>query len=226
VKVIDCDQYTPEWWNARRGVPTASEFARIVTPAKGDYSKQAEGYICQLIADLYDPFYGQQEDYVSAAMKNGTMMEPEARFFYEMKRNVEVAQVGFCLSDCGRFGCSPDALVGDDGGLELKSPQASTQVAYLLAGGGLPDTYKPQVHGSMVVTGRRWWDFMSYHRQHKPVLVRVEWDDYTDRVAQSLDRFAGELDEAKKLIAAMRDDASASTAAARAAANEDAMLTL
>lgn len=186
--VYDCPQYSDEWWALRRGVPTASEFGCIITPAKGELSKQAETYACRLIADKYDAFYGRPEEYVSAAMKNGSIMEPEARRFYEFERDVDVRQVGFCLTDDGRFGCSPDGLVGDDGGLELKTPQPHTHVKYLLDG-VLPLDYRPQVHGAMAVTGRDWWDFMSYSAGLPKLLVRVERDDYTKRLQDALEEF-------------------------------------
>lgn len=193
MKTIDCQQYSREWWEARRGIATASAFDRIATPAKGDYSTQAEGYACQLIADRFDRWYGCTEDYVSAAMKNGTIMEPEARNFYELKRDYDVVQVGFCLADDGRLGCSPDGLVGDHGGLELKSPTLSTHVKYLYDG-VLPTKYKPQVHGCLIVTGRAWWDFMSYAPGLPPLLVRVEPDEYTQRLRDTLAQFLADYD--------------------------------
>jgi hypothetical protein len=198
----DFPQYSPEWWDARCGVPTASEFSRIVTPAKGDYSKGAEGYIAELIAEQADPHYGEVETYVSAAMRNGTMMEPEARRFYEFERGADVEEVGFCLTDDGRFGCSPDGLVGDDGGLELKSPEHKTHVKYLLSG-EVPTEYKPQVHAQLIITGREWCDFMSYARGLPPLLVRVEPDDYTAKVRAAMDTFWGEYQEALGKIRAL-----------------------
>jgi hypothetical protein len=140
MRVIDCEQYSPEYWQLRRGVPTASEFGCLLTPAKLQYAAGAVSYIHRLIADRFDPTYGLVEDYATAAMKNGKLIEPEARRMYEFDRGIDIQQVGFCITDDGRFGCSPDALVGEDGGLELKTPIASTHVKYLLDG-GLPPEY-------------------------------------------------------------------------------------
>ena len=202
MKTYDFAQYSPPWWTVRRGVPTASVFDKIITPVKGELSRSAVDYAHQLIADQYDPDYGVIEDYVSAAMKNGTMMEPEARRFYAFERGYDVQQVGFCTTDDGRFGCSPDGLVGDDGGLELKSPAPKTQVAYLLDG-VLPTDYKPQVHGALIITGRKWWDFMSYVPGFPPLLVRVEPDDYTEKVRKALGDFwplyQAMLDEVRRM---------------------------
>lgn len=184
----DMPQYTPEWFAVRRGVPTCSNFSKIITPAKGEMSKSAIGYAFELVAQAVDPAYGAQDDYVSAAMKNGTIMEPEARRFYEFDADATVEPVGFCLTDDGRFGGSPDGLVGADGCLELKSPEPKTQVAYLYRG-GLPDEYKPQVHGHIIITGRKWCDFVSYARGLPPLRVRVEPNEYTDALRACLDEF-------------------------------------
>lgn len=198
----DFDQYSMQWWSVRRGVPTSSCFDRIVTPAKGELSKQADGYIHQLIADQYDPEYGVVDDYVTAAMRNGTIMEPEARNYYAFERGMDVEQVGFCMDDDGRFGCSPDGMVGDDGLLELKCPQPHTQVAYLLAN-QLPQAYKPQVHGQLVVTGRKWVDFMSYSPGFPILLIRVEPDEYTDKLRVALDEFWQKYQESLEKVTAM-----------------------
>lgn len=198
----DFPQYSPEWWDVRRGVPTASNFGRIMTPATRKPSSQAAGYICQLIAEQADPHYADVDSYVSAAMKNGTMMEPEARAFYTFERDADVTEVGFCLTDDGRFGASPDGLVGDDGTLELKSPMHKTHVEYLLAG-VVPPAYLPQVHGQIIVTGRAWCDFMSYARGLPPLLIRVERDDYTADLEAALDVFWREYQTALEKIEAL-----------------------
>lgn len=206
MQVIECRQYDAKWWEVRRGIPTASEFSNILTPSKGELSKQAEAYACRLIADRFDTFYGHTDEYVSAAMKNGSLMEPEARRYYEFDRDTEVEQVGFVLTDDGRFGCSPDSLVGAEGGLELKSPAPHTHVRYLLDD-CLPLEHKCQVHGCMIVTGRDWWDFMSYVPGFPKLLLRVERDDFTDKLAKALDDFDMLYRDLYQRIVAGREEA-------------------
>ena len=184
----------------RRGIPTASEFSRIITPAKGELAAACEEYINQLIGDIYDPTYGQHDDYVSAAMKSGTDGEPAARAEYAMLRDCVVQQVGFITTDDGKFGCSPDSLVNGEGGLELKCPLPKTQVKYLRAG-ILPPEYKPQVHGCLWITGRSWWDFLSYCPGLPPFMLRVTPDDYTKRLGDVLIQFRKLYDDASKIIA-------------------------
>lgn len=191
-----------QWIASRRGVPTASCFDKIVTPARGEPSKQADAYICELIAEQFDPEYGVMEDYQSAAMRMGLLLEPEARRWYEFERGIDVRTTGLCLTDDRRFGASPDALCGDDGSLELKCPNPSTHVRYLIEG-KLPDQYKPQVHGQLIVTGRKWVDFMAYSPGFPPLLIRVEPDDYTEKVRKALDDFWPRYQEALEKVRAM-----------------------
>ena len=200
MKTFMCAQYSPEWWTIRRGVPTASEFDRIMTPKKRTYSAGAGGYIAQLIADtacLNPNFFTDRPQ--SRAMADGINNEPEARRYYELIAEHHVQQVGFCLTDDGRFGCSPDGLVGDDGGLELKCPQLNTQAKYLVKG-ELPLEYMCQVHGQLIVTGRKWWDFLSYAPGLAPLLVRVEPNDFTDLLRVHLERFWTQYQETKAKI--------------------------
>lgn len=191
VQVFDCLQYSPEWWLIRRGIPTASNFGKILTPAKGDLSKSADDYIAELIADraqLHAPITTDHP--LSRDMANGLNMEPEARNWFALEADVEVKQVGFCLTADGRFGCSPDGLIGEDGGLELKCPSLKTQVKYLLDG-ELPNEYRAQVHGSLIVTGRAWWEFVSYAPGLPPFRVRVFPDAYTAKLRDGLEAFHG-----------------------------------
>ena len=173
MRVIACEQGSDEWVRARLAVPSASMFAKIVT-TKGAWSTQADSYINQLIAeDLTGeptPFYQNEH------MARGTELEPEARAAFEFLTDQTVTEVGFCLHDTLRAGCSPDGLIGEKGGLEIKCPAAATHVSYL-RDEKLPSKYYQQVMGCLWITGREWWDFMSYHPDMKPLIVRVERDE-------------------------------------------------
>lgn len=203
-KIIECAQGTPDWWMAKRGIPSASNFDRIMTPKTRKFSAQAEAYAYELIADVV--LAGAPvdvESYTSRDMQNGIDLEPEARGYYAFTNGVQIRQVGFCISDCGRWGCSPDGLIGDDGGLELKCPKISTHLGYLI-GGELPSEYKCQVHGSLIVTGRHWWDFESYAIGLSPFLIRTEPDDFTADLRKALEQFselyAALMEKAKPFI--------------------------
>lgn len=128
MKIIDCVQGTDEWMKHRVGVPSASRFSEIITNG-GDPSKSRTKYMYQLAGET---LCGEKEPtYQSRAMLNGIEREEEAREFYEFLYDVEVQQVGFCLSDDG-YGCSPDGLIGEDEGQEIKCPNLATHVEYLV----------------------------------------------------------------------------------------------
>lgn len=172
--------------------PTASNFSRIIQAVKEQYSSAATKYIAELVADTihYDP-KAMTEKPMNPAMRHGIETEREARAKYELDTGHDVRQVGFVVSGCGRFGCSPDGLIGEDGLLELKCPQPATHVEYLMER-VLPNEYKAQVHGQLLVTGRKWVDFMSYAAMYPPFVIRVVPDAFTMKLRRLLERFAAD----------------------------------
>jgi hypothetical protein len=62
--------------------------------------------------------------------------------------------------------------------------------------------YKPQVHWSLVVTGREWWDFMSYSPGLPPFRCRVVPDDYTKRLRDAMEKFWDEFQVIKAKVEA------------------------
>lgn len=191
MKIHECEQGTEAWYAVRRGIPTASGFKNIFTGG-GKPSNTAEAYMYQLIAELGERFAGDDEQpqgrYESPAMKKGKYKESQARGWYALDTGLEVRQVGFVTTDGGEFGCSPDALVGANGGLEIKCPEAKKHVEYLHKG-VLPTEHKPQVHGALYVTGLLWWDFVSYCPPWPEFRVRVQTDDYTQKLGLALTVF-------------------------------------
>ncbi len=188
MKIHHMPQGSEEWWDAHRGIPTASNFDKIITPKTMKPSAQADDLICELIGQLACPGSIMPTNYVSPAMLNGIALEPQARRWYEFSQNVKVEQCGICITDDGRFGASPDALCGEDGALELKCPTAKTQVKYLLDG-VLPAEYRAQVHGELIVTGRAWVDFVSYCPGLDPFMTRVTRDEFTAALEKCLESF-------------------------------------
>ena len=189
MKIIDCAQNSPEWFAARCGVPTASNFDKIIT-TKGDPSKQRTKYLWQLAGERVAG--KAEETYQNANMIRGQEMETEARKLYELTTDEEVVQVGFCLAE-GGYGASPDSLVGKTGGLEIKCPIVSTHVGYLLEG-TLPMDYFQQVQGNLFVTEREWWVFESYYPGIKPFILKVGRDEkFLKALKVELEIFVEEL---------------------------------
>ena len=121
--IIDCEQGSDEWRSARCGIPTASRFSEIL--AKGEGRTRAK-YLRELAAERMRG-YPEPDSYSNSHMDRGHEQEAEARALYSMTfANSPVRRVGFIHN--GRAGCSPDSLVGDDGGLEIKSALGHIQV--------------------------------------------------------------------------------------------------
>ena len=207
MRIIHCTQYSAEWWAARQGLPTASQFSRIITPG-GKPSAQAAAYAAELIADLYDPHYPASKGHgESEAMRNGRATEPEARAWYELDHEIAVSQVGFVLNDAGTFGFSPDGLILEAHqprwGLEIKCPTLKVHTAYCL-GGILPADHRPQVHSSMAASELPWWDFLSYPVPFTPRIppfrVRVWPDEYTELCRAAMATFNELLTRTKETI--------------------------
>jgi putative phage-type endonuclease len=136
-----------------------------------------------------------EETYQNAAMLRGIETEQEARDFYNFTMSVKAQQVGLCISDCCKWGASPDGLVGDDGLLEIKCPTVAVHVGYLLDN-KLPTEYFQQVQGQLFVTGRAWCDFVSYSSGIKPLVIRVLPDMvFHAALSKELDSFCAELEQ-------------------------------
>lgn len=195
MKVYHVAQGSPEWAALRLGIPTASEFAKIVTPT-GKLSEQSRKYAHLLVAErlLGRPLVALDElEWIA----RGKELEPEAARLYEFDREMDTEPVGFITTDSGLIGASPDRLVGEAGLLEIKVPAPQTHVGYVLE--GFAKLYKPQVQGQLYVTGREWTDWMSYHPELPPIIERVYRDEaYIALLAEALECFCDTLDKMRE----------------------------
>ena len=199
-------QHSPEYWETRRGLPTASNFKHLISGAKKikgvePYSLKPTGsssYIRELIAEVatLNPNYFTERSNISRnrATQHGQETEDEARQWLSMHLGREISRIGFITNDEESLGCSPDGLIRDETGriiegIELKCPQEKTQVEYLDARNEVPKEYLPQVHGSLIVTGLPRWHFCSYCPGLDPVHVIVERDWYTAKLEKVLQDF-------------------------------------
>lgn len=191
----DIDQSSLAWLKLRMGKVTASELGNLVTPKfELRTGEMPHTYLCKKVAEAYRgmPLMG----FKSYQMEQGQELEDEARNWIAFDSGMKVDQVAFIESADGRCGASPDGLIGEDGGLELKCPEPQTHVKYLL-NGELPPEYAAQVHMSMFVTGRPWWNFLSYRRFFPPFLITVKRDEAKIKViAEAVAKFAVKFDNA------------------------------
>lgn len=190
IQIHDCEQNSPEWFEARRGIPTASEFSTILASGKGGgESLTRRTYLRKLAGEIIT---GEcAENYSNANMERGKTVEAEARERYAFDRDVDPQLVGFVRN--GQMGCSPDSFVDDDGGLEIKTAFPHIQIDRLLRN-DLPPEHKAQVQGTLMVTERTWWDFCSYWPKMPRLIVRVQRDEpYIANLRGEIARFNDEL---------------------------------
>jgi YqaJ-like viral recombinase domain len=169
----DVAQYSEEHDRLRLGIPTSSNFHKIITP-QGKPSKQWREYACVLIAERI--LHTKLEFYNSPAMERGLIVEAEAADWYEFDRDVSAERVGFITDDMHTMGCSPDRLVGDDGLLEIKAPLPHTQVEYWISG-EISERFRPQLQGQLYISQRSWVDILCWHDVLPKLVVRVEPDE-------------------------------------------------
>ena len=172
----DLIQGSDEWLQARCGLLTASEMKLIITPTlKVAANDKSRTHTWELLAQRITQYVEPQ--YVSDAMLRGSQDEIYARELYAEKY-APVEEVGFITNDQWGFtiGYSPDGLVGDDGLIECKSRCQKYQVQ-TIANGEVPDEYVIQIQTGLLVTGRKWCDFISYCGGLPMVVIRVHADD-------------------------------------------------
>jgi len=201
MRIVECRQQTEEWegWRNR---PTTSEFLKIVTAARGDYSAQATAYAAKIVAKRLGVY---TEPPPTFWMEWGCEQEPNAKLAYTTLTGSEIQDVGFVLPDhTDAYGGSPDGLVGDDGLIEIKCPAPETLINYH-AEGVVPNQYRPQIQGLLLITERSWCDFFVFHPELTPFLLRVLPDvKYQEKMAKGLLMLLEEIKEIEQRVKKMR----------------------
>jgi YqaJ-like viral recombinase domain len=195
LQIFDCAQNSDEWFEYRRGIPTASAFSKVL--AKGEGLTRRE-YMMKLAGEIITG--KPMKNYRNDDMDRGHEWEPEARDLYAFETGASLQRVGFARN--GRCGCSPDSLIGEDGGLEIKTAEAHI-LADIIDRDEFPSRHKAQVQGTLWVLGRQWWDLLVYSRDMPPFIKRVKRDEkYIQSLATEIDRFNAELDSVVAKISA------------------------
>lgn len=175
------EQRSPEWFAARAGKFTGSKFADLLARNKktGEPLKAYRDLIWQVACERLtgEPIEGPQ----GYALQWGSDVEPYAREAVELETGHFVVESDFIPHPEFPFaGASPDGLIGDDGGLEMKCPKSSIVHLERFVS-GVPDEYRPQIQGCMWVTGRKWWLFASFDprmpESHRLLTIKVDRDD-------------------------------------------------
>jgi putative phage-type endonuclease len=154
------EQRSDEWFEARCGSLGASRIAVALSRLKrsGERTAAAEDYLYELAAERITGVPAKR----SNPMFWGREHEDEARAGYAFLTNLPVVKIGLIPHPTiPNAHASPDSLVGDDGGLELKCPTSAVHLKTLLAD-AVPEEHLPQCHWGMACSGRAFWDFVSY----------------------------------------------------------------
>lgn len=197
-------QGTPEWHALRLGKATASRIADVCARTKTGYGASRKNYMAELVAERLTGT--RSEGFTNAAMQWGTDQEPEARIAYEFYRDATVTEVAFVMHpSIADTGASPDGLVGDDGLVEIKSPNTATHIETLL-GGTVPEKYVLQMQWQMACTGRKWCDFASFDprlpESMRLFVARIERDPA--RIAELETEVIAFLREVRETVDALR----------------------
>lgn len=201
------EQRSDEWFEVRLGKATASHFKDIVgTGANGKPLAGRKNYRAQLVIERLTGKTPTR--FNTAAMGWGADTENLARLAYSFYSGNKVDQIGFVQHQSLMAGVSPDGLIADDGGLESKCLNTANHIL-VLKSGEVPSEHIPQIQGGMWVTGRKWWDFVSFDPdmpEHAQLFVkRVERDeDYINRLEEQVTIFLDEVDADMKFLEAYR----------------------
>lgn len=192
MQIYDCAQGSPEWFAARLGIPTASEFHTVLAKGRdGGASLTRKTYMLKLAGEIMT---GEPMDnYSNAHMERGKVMEDEARDCYAFMKDVEPQRVGFIRN--GRKGCSPDSLIGDRKALEIKTKLPHLLIELLLKD-EFPPEHKAQTQGILWVAERDEIDIGCYWPK-MPLFVKSAGRDdlYIKALSDAVDRFNDELQE-------------------------------
>jgi len=187
--VYDCEQGSEDWFRARMGIPTASEFGTVLAPRAGSEGKMRRTYLHKLAGEIItgEPM----ERYGNAHMERGHEMEAEARSLYAFMSDADPTQIGFLRN--GQKGCSPDSLIGDAGMLEIKTKLPHLLIDCILKD-DFPAEHKAQCQGALWVAEREWVDIAVYWPR-MPMFVKRAYRDeeYISKLSDAIDAFNADL---------------------------------
>lgn len=158
----------------------------VLTVASNDTSR---GLTMLLVAERVTGY--TEPTFINSDMWRGIEEEPRAVEWYAEHNGVEVESCGFMVNDDSGYslGYSPDGLVGDDGLVEVKAPRAKGHLATILAD-EIPRQHVAQCQSGLLVTGRKWIDFISFCGGMAPFVKRMYPDpDWHAAILAALEQF-------------------------------------
>lgn len=202
IVVYDCEQYSPEWWACRMGLPTASQFATVQARgrSKGEESVTRRRYLNTLAAERYSGQICEEANYSNTAMERGHALEEEAAELYATTQGCELERVGFYRHDGHRAGCSPDRKIVGGGLLSVKTafPHIITD---FIRRDRFPSEHRAQSQGELWITGEPFLDLVVYWPGMPLFVKRCEPDPhYIMELAEAIKIFNAECDAAVETL--------------------------
>lgn len=200
-------QRTEEWFKQRLGNLTASKAKDVIRYVKGEIAdataSSIENLKFKILAEQLTGIIADEHFTYDARkrMEWGTEQEENAVNAYELATNSMVLMAGYIAhKEIEHLGASPDGLVGDDGLIEIKCPDTTTHLKRMYAN-VVPDDIKPQMLLQLIVTGRKWCDFVDYDPRlpntHSLFIKRFEPTE--EELETALNKFKKFLDSIEKI---------------------------
>lgn len=167
---MDLEQGSDEWNQRRRAVLTASNISKILTPAKLQITKST-GYLYNFCRQKLDDMpYGE---FSTRHTDRGHIEEEIALQIYEAKHG-GLKRCGFVENTLHgyKIGCSPDALIGDDGGVEVKSFTPNVQFGNIIED-KIDNKHMLQVQMTLFVTQRKYWKLIYQSSGTEQIITHV-----------------------------------------------------
>lgn len=208
--IIDCEQRSEEWLQARAGRATASKADAVLAKIKTGEAAGRRDYRVQLVVERLTG-KPAESGFINAEMQRGIDLEPDARLAYEAHTGLIVRETGFLSMTEIMAGCSLDGDINNFEGLvSFKCPKSATHIEYL-KGRRLPPAYVPQATHEMWITGAQWYDFCSYDDRLPEGLqffhVRVERSEFKAELSAyevELSKFLTEVDAEVETVKKLR----------------------
>ena len=186
------EQGTGPWLEARLGLPSASNFKKILT-STGKPSSSQDDYMLELCCERLSG--KPTSHFVNDDMQRGLDLENEAVETYEFINGTKTTVVGWVTDNDQRYGCSPDRM-----NLEVKCPRDKNHIKWKL-GGKVPPDHLAQVQGCMWICEEDHWDFMSYNQDLGHFICRAERDDkWIGLMEAEMEKFLRKIEKAMKKL--------------------------
>lgn len=202
-EVLELEQGSPEWLEARLGYVTASRLKDVRAVTKSGAESQARAnYRTEIVVERLTGQPGNR--YSNKFMEFGSETEALARVEYMLRTGNDVTEVGMLRHPTLMAGASPDGLIGEDGGLEIKVQQIANHVEALRTR-DIPKQFQDQIHGNLWISGREWWDYCSYAPELPPnaqlFIKRVYRDEkHINILSSEVAKFLKEVEAEMKLV--------------------------